>query len=56
MAAEYRNRMGLTVEMSTEDSTNFRYNLVTIRFELRGALVVKRPNAFVTGSLTQSPL
>lgn len=54
-AAEYRSRMGLTVELSTEDSTNFRYNLVTIRFELRGALVVKRPNAFVTGSLTQSP-
>jgi HK97 family phage major capsid protein len=55
MAAEYRSRMGLTVELSTEDSTNFRYNLVTIRFELRGAMVVKRPNAFVTGSLTQSP-
>lgn len=52
---EYRSRQGLTVELSTEDSTNFRYNLVTIRFELRGALVVKRPNAFVTGSLTQSP-
>lgn len=54
-AAEYRSRQGLTIELSTEDSTNFRYNLVTIRFELRGALVVKRPNAFVTGSLTKSP-
>lgn len=54
-AAEIRDRMGMTVELSTEDSTNFRYNLVTIRFELRLALVVKRPNAFVTGSLTQSP-
>lgn len=54
-AAEYRSRQGLTVELSTEDSTNFRYNLVTIRFELRGALIVKRPNAFVQGSLTQSP-
>jgi HK97 family phage major capsid protein len=55
MAAEYRSRQNLTVELSTEDSTNFRYNLVTIRFELRGALVVKRPNAFVQGSLTKSP-
>jgi HK97 family phage major capsid protein len=54
-AAEYRSRQGLTVELSTEDNTNFRYNPVTIRFELRGALVVKRPNAFVQGSLTQSP-
>lgn len=55
LAAEYRTREGLAIEISTEDSTNFRYNLVTIRFELRGALVVKRPNAFVQGSLTQSP-
>lgn len=54
-AAEYRSRQGLTVELSSEDSTNFRYNLVTIRFELRGALVVKRPAAFITGDLTQSP-
>ena len=55
IAAEYRSRENLTVELSTEDSTNFRYNLITIRFELRGALIVKRPNAFVHGSLTQSP-
>ncbi len=54
-AAEYRSREGLTIELSTEDSTNFRYNLVTIRFELRGALVVKMPGAFITGSLTKSP-
>ena len=54
-AAEIRDRQGLTVEMSSEDSTNFRYNLVTIRFEARLALVVKRPNAFIHGSLTQSP-
>jgi HK97 family phage major capsid protein len=55
MAAEYRNRQNLTVEISTEDGDNFKYNLVTIRFELRGALIVKRPNAFVHGSLTKSP-
>jgi hypothetical protein len=53
---EWRERQALTVEISTEDSSNFRYNLVTIRFEMRGALVCKRPNAFVHGSLTQSPL
>jgi HK97 family phage major capsid protein len=55
MACEYRNRQNLTIELSTEDSTNFRYNLVTIRFELRGALVAKRPAAFIHGSFTTSP-
>lgn len=54
-AAELRDRMALTIDISTEDSTNFKYNLVTIRAELRTALVVKRPDAFVQGSLTQSP-
>jgi len=54
-AAEIRDRQGMTIELSTEDGDNFKYNLVTIRFELRLALVVKRPDAFVTGSLTQSP-
>jgi HK97 family phage major capsid protein len=55
LCAEIRDRMGLTVELSTEDDTNFQYNLVTIRAELRLALVVKRPDAFVYGALTQSP-
>ncbi len=54
-AVEYRNRQDLVIELSTEDSTNFRYNLVTIRFELRGALIVKRPAAFIQGSLSKSP-
>ncbi|HZT29942.1 MAG TPA: phage major capsid protein [Bryobacteraceae bacterium] len=54
-AAELRDRQDLTVELSTEDGDNFRLNLVTVRFELRTALVVKRPNAFVQGSLTKSP-
>jgi HK97 family phage major capsid protein len=53
--AEIRDRMGVTVEMSTEDSDNFRYNRVTFRVENRLALVVKRPNAHVYGALTQSP-
>ncbi len=55
LAAEYRSREGLTVELSTEDGDNFKYNLITIRFELRGALVVKHPGAFIQGSLTKSP-
>ncbi len=52
---EYRNRQDLTIDISTEDGDNFKYNLVTIRFELRGALIVKRPDAFVYGSLSKSP-
>lgn len=54
-AGEIRDRQGLTVELSTEDSTNFRYNLVTLRVEIRLALVIKRVNAFVFGSFSQSP-
>jgi HK97 family phage major capsid protein len=53
--AEIRDRMGVIVEMSTEDSDNFRYNRVTFRVESRLALVVKRPNSLVYGALTQSP-
>lgn len=52
---EYRQRQDVMVEISSEDSTNFRLNLVTLRFECRGALIVKRPTAFIQGSLTQSP-
>ena len=53
--AEIRDRMGVTVEISTEDSDNFRYNRVTFRVESRLALVIKRPDAHVYGALTQSP-
>lgn len=55
VATEIRDRMSVTVEMSTEDGDNFRYNLVTVRAESRLALVTKRPNAFCYGALTQSP-
>lgn len=55
MAAEIRDRESLQVELSTEDGSNFQYNLVTVRAELRTALVVKRPDAFIQGSLTTSP-
>lgn len=54
-AAVLRTRMGVTVDLSTEHSTNFAYNLVTFRVELREALVVRRPDAFVYGAFTQSP-
>jgi HK97 family phage major capsid protein len=45
-----RERVGVMV--STEDSDNFRRNAVTIRAEERCALVVDRPEAFVSGVLT----
>lgn len=54
-AAVLRTRLGLTIEMATQHDTDFIYNLVTFRCELREALVVKRPNAFVYGAFTQSP-
>ena len=54
-ASQIRERMGVEVMISTEDDTNFQYNLVTIRAESRLAYCCYRPNAFVYGSLTQSP-
>jgi HK97 family phage major capsid protein len=55
VAAEIRDRMEMAVEISTEDSDNFRRNLVTIRAEKRLAMVVKRPLSFVQGSFNTSP-
>lgn len=55
LCAEIRDRLSLAVDISNEDDTNFQYNLVTIRAELRLALIVKRPDAFVYGAFTQSP-
>ena len=43
------DRMKARVEISTEDSDNFRKNLVTILAEERLALGVKAPTAFVKG-------
>jgi HK97 family phage major capsid protein len=48
-AAEIRDRMEMQVEISTEHADFFQKNLVAIRAEKRVALIVKRPNAFVTG-------
>jgi HK97 family phage major capsid protein len=51
-AAEIRDRMDMTVEISTEHADYFAKNLVAIRAEKRMALVVKRTGAFVTGTFT----
>lgn len=54
-ASQLRDRMETVVDISTEDGTNFRQNLVTTRAEKRVALVVERPGSYVTGSFTTSP-
>lgn len=47
--AQVFNRMQSTIMVSTEDSDNFRKNLVTILAEERLAFTVYRPEAFVGG-------
>lgn len=52
LGAQWYDREKVNVQISTEDSDNFRRNAVTIRAEERGALVVDRPEAFVVGDFT----
>lgn len=51
MAAQIFDREDVIVEVSTEDSDNFRKNLVTVRAEERLALAVFREEAIVHGFL-----
>lgn len=55
IATEIRDRMGMTVEISTSHSDYFVKNLIAIRAEKRMCLVVKRPASYISGTFTTSP-
>lgn len=54
LGAQIFDRQDATVEISTEDSDNFRKNLVTVRGEERLALAVYRPEAFIKGDFSDA--
>jgi HK97 family phage major capsid protein len=51
-SATLYDRMAARVEISTEDSTNFRMNLATLLAEERIGLAVKQPLGFTKGTFT----
>lgn len=54
LGAQIFDREQARVELSTEDSDNFRKNLVTVLAEERLALAVYRPEAFVKGDFSDA--
>lgn len=52
--AQIFDRLGVEVVASSEDSDNFRRNLITLRAEERLAFTCRRPASFVTGDLGTS--
>jgi HK97 family phage major capsid protein len=56
VASTLWDREDMSVAVSTEDSTNFQTNMVTIRCEERLAHVVYLPRAIVRGTFTNSPV
>lgn len=56
VASTIWDREDMSVAMSTEDSTNFQTNMVTIRVEERLAHVIYLPRGIVRGTFTNSPV
>lgn len=54
LGAQIFDREDANVEISTEDSDNFRKNLVTVRAEERLAVAVYRPQSFIKGDFSDA--